>query len=65
MQLAIQTYELVDKHIRRLDSDLARFEAEIKNGAENLAQQPPTEQPTASTNKRMSHGTEFFFVWCS
>ncbi|XP_041982002.1 uncharacterized protein LOC121735292 [Aricia agestis] len=30
VQLAIQTYELVDKHIRRLDSDLARFESEIQ-----------------------------------
>lgn len=28
--LAQQTYELVDKHIRRLDSDLAKFEAEMK-----------------------------------
>jgi hypothetical protein len=36
VQLAIQTYELVDKHIRRLDSDLARFESEIKNGTVNL-----------------------------
>lgn len=33
VQLAIQTYELVDKHIRRLDSDLARFEAEIQDKA--------------------------------
>jgi len=33
VQLAIQTYELVDKHIRRLDSDLARFEAEVKDKA--------------------------------
>lgn len=33
MQLAIQTYELVDKHIRRLDSDLARFEGEIQDKA--------------------------------
>ncbi|XP_037083466.1 LOW QUALITY PROTEIN: inhibitor of growth protein 4-like [Pollicipes pollicipes] len=33
VQLAIQTYELVDKHIRRLDSDLARFESEIKQKA--------------------------------
>jgi len=33
VQLAIQTYELVDKHIRRLDNDLARFEAEIKEKA--------------------------------
>lgn len=33
VQLAIQTYELVDKHIRRLDSDLARFEGEIHEKA--------------------------------
>lgn len=33
VQLAIQTYELVDKHIRRLDSDLARFETEIQDKA--------------------------------
>lgn len=33
VQLAIQTYELVDKHIRRLDSDLARFETEIHDKA--------------------------------
>lgn len=31
VQLAIQTYELVDKHIRRLDADLARFEGEIQD----------------------------------
>ena len=30
VSIAIQTYELVDKHIRRLDSDLAKFEAEMK-----------------------------------
>ena len=30
VSIAIQTYELVDKHIRRLDADLAKFEAEIK-----------------------------------
>lgn len=35
VSLAIQTYELVDKHIRRLDSDLARFEAELKDKALN------------------------------
>jgi inhibitor of growth protein 4 len=33
VQLAIQTYEQVDKHIRRLDADLARFEAELKDKA--------------------------------
>jgi len=30
VQLAVQTYEMVDKHIRRLDSDLTRFEEELK-----------------------------------
>ena len=30
VQIAIQTYELVDKHIRRLDNDLAKFESEMK-----------------------------------
>lgn len=30
VQLAMQTYEMVDKHIRRLDADLARFEADLK-----------------------------------
>merc|ERR1712212_1475363 len=29
VQLATQTYEMVDRHIRRLDSDLSRFESEI------------------------------------
>jgi len=28
--LAVQTYELVDKHIRRLDTDLKKFEAELE-----------------------------------
>jgi len=39
VQLAIQTYELVDKHIRKLDSDLARFEAEIQDKALNSRNQ--------------------------
>jgi len=30
VQIAIQTYELVDKHIRKLDADLAKFESEMK-----------------------------------
>ena len=28
--IAMQTYEMVDKHIRKLDAELARFEADIK-----------------------------------
>lgn len=31
VQLAMQTYEMVDKHIRKLDADLARFEADLKD----------------------------------
>uniref|UniRef100_V9LA07 Inhibitor of growth protein n=1 Tax=Callorhinchus milii TaxID=7868 RepID=V9LA07_CALMI len=35
VQLAMQTYEMVDKHIRRLDADLARFEADLKEKLES------------------------------
>ncbi|ROT64894.1 inhibitor of growth protein 5 isoform X1 [Penaeus vannamei] len=48
VQLAIQTYELVDKHIRRLDSDLAKFEAEIKEKALNNNKK---EEDTSSKKK--------------
>uniref|UniRef100_A0A1I8FL74 Inhibitor of growth protein n=1 Tax=Macrostomum lignano TaxID=282301 RepID=A0A1I8FL74_9PLAT len=37
VQLAMQTYEMVDRHIRRLDTDLARFEAELKERANRAA----------------------------
>ncbi|XP_074605660.1 inhibitor of growth protein 5 isoform X1 [Brevipalpus obovatus] len=30
VQLSMQTYEMIDKHIRRLDSELAKLEAELK-----------------------------------
>lgn len=30
VQLAMQTYEMVDKHIRRLDSELGKLESELK-----------------------------------
>ncbi|ESO05837.1 hypothetical protein HELRODRAFT_184897 [Helobdella robusta] len=36
VQLAMQTYEMVDKHIRKLDADLARFEAELKEKAADV-----------------------------
>lgn len=50
VQLAIQTYELVDKHIRRLDSDLARFEAEIQDKA--LSSSRAQEETTGSKKGR-------------
>lgn len=49
VQLAIQTYELVDKHIRRLDSDLARFEGEIQD--KTLSARGKSEE---TVGKRMS-----------
>ncbi|RXG69040.1 Inhibitor of growth protein 4 [Armadillidium vulgare] len=49
VHLAIQTYELVDKHIRRLDSDLAKFEAEIKEKALNTNKK---EEETSKMKKR-------------
>ncbi|GBP29509.1 Inhibitor of growth protein 5 [Eumeta japonica] len=51
VQLAIQTYELVDKHIRRLDSDLARFESEIQEKVitARAAQQAAADQENSST----------------
>jgi inhibitor of growth protein 4 len=30
VELAVQTYELVDKHIRRLDTELKKFESELE-----------------------------------
>ncbi|CAG7836035.1 unnamed protein product [Allacma fusca] len=58
VQLAIQTYELVDKHIRRLDSDLARFESEIKNGAVGTPTPPRTETPPPTTNNKRGRKKE-------
>ncbi|XP_030750189.1 inhibitor of growth protein 5 isoform X1 [Sitophilus oryzae] len=49
VQLAIQTYELVDKHIRRLDNDLARFESEIQDKALNSRNQ---EEPSIGKKGR-------------
>ncbi|BET00173.1 inhibitor of growth protein [Nesidiocoris tenuis] len=50
VQLAIQTYELVDKHIRRLDSDLARFESEIQDKA--LTSSRALEEQATNQQKR-------------
>uniref|UniRef100_A0A915L2Q1 Inhibitor of growth protein n=1 Tax=Romanomermis culicivorax TaxID=13658 RepID=A0A915L2Q1_ROMCU len=50
VQLAMQTYEMVDKHIRRLDSELAKFESELKRSV--LKQQ----QQQSSTNQRSKTG---------
>merc|ERR1712083_71194 len=31
VNIAVATYEMIDKHIRKLDSDLAKFESEMKD----------------------------------
>lgn len=49
VQLAIQTYELVDKHIRRLDSDLARFEGEIQD--KTITSRGKSEETVAKSEK--------------
>ncbi|XP_030647345.1 inhibitor of growth protein 5a isoform X3 [Chanos chanos] len=41
VQLAMQTYEMVDKHIRRLDADLARFENELKQKLDTSGYESP------------------------
>merc|ERR1712080_297605 len=38
VKLAIDTYELVDKHIRKLDADLIKFETEMKEAGGRLSQ---------------------------
>lgn len=53
VQLAIQTYELVDKHIRRLDSDLARFEAEIQDKALNNSRAQEENTSTKKGRKKL------------
>lgn len=50
VQIAIQTYELVDKHIRRLDSDLARFEGEIQD--KTLNARGKSEEVTAKSKRK-------------
>jgi len=45
VSIAIQTYEMVDKHIRRLDADLAKFEAELREKGGRLSQTESEEDP--------------------
>merc|ERR1712080_146562 len=54
VQLAMQTYEMVDKHIRRLDSDLTRFEEELKQ----QQQQELVQSGEEETRKRKHEKSE-------
>ncbi|KAK6270448.1 hypothetical protein J4Q44_G00393170 [Coregonus suidteri] len=55
VQLAMQTYEMVDKHIRRLDTDLARFEADLKE-----KQIESTDYDSTSSKGKKS----MYLKWC-
>mmetsp|Transcript_25272 Transcript_25272/g.28103 ORF Transcript_25272/g.28103 Transcript_25272/m.28103 type:complete len:218 (+) Transcript_25272:110-763(+) len=49
ISIAVQTYDMVDKHIRRLDQDLQRFESEL--AMERKAQAQKTEQAMRAKGK--------------
>lgn len=44
VQLAMQIYEMVDKHIRRLDADLARFENDLQDKLDSSSQESSDEK---------------------
>jgi inhibitor of growth protein 4 len=50
VSLASQTYEMVDKHIRKLDSELARLESEMKDKQVHLSASSTADE-TAGTSK--------------
>ncbi|KAH8305408.1 hypothetical protein KR018_002816, partial [Drosophila ironensis] len=56
VQLAIQTYELVDKQIRRLDNDLARFEGEIQEKASST--RAKSEEVVAKKGRKKTKDTK-------
>ena len=57
VNLAVQTYEMVDRHIRKLDADLARFEAEMKEAGGRLSQ---TESEGEETDREKKVRPEYF-----
>jgi len=52
VNIAIQTYEMVDKHIRRLDSDLAKFEAEMREQGGRLSQTETEDEEVTNKQKK-------------
>jgi len=57
VQLATQTYEMVDRHIRRLDSDLSRFESELAERGGLETSSPHSDKKNAR-NRRGAEGDE-------
>ena len=55
VKIAIQTYEMVDKHIRRLDGDLAKFEAEMREKgrlSQTETEESDDEEPTKKRGRK-------------
>jgi len=51
VNIAVHTYELVDKHIRKLDSDLAKFESDMKEKG-RLSQSETEEEEEIPVKKK-------------
>uniref|UniRef100_A0A8C1WVT8 Inhibitor of growth protein n=2 Tax=Cyprinus carpio TaxID=7962 RepID=A0A8C1WVT8_CYPCA len=62
VQLAMQIYEMVDKHIRRLDADLARFENDLQekldSGVLDSSDEKQSRKDKNIKDKRASHGRD-------
>lgn len=58
IQLAMQTYEMVDKHIRRLDSELARLENELKEKQLNVSSEEKSKK-RGKTKKKKGSASSF------
>lgn len=50
VNIAVATYEMIDKHIRKLDSDLAKFESEMKDKG-RLSQTESEEEEVVNKKK--------------
>ncbi|XP_073730050.1 inhibitor of growth protein 5b isoform X2 [Misgurnus anguillicaudatus] len=62
VQLAMQIYEMVDKHIRRLDADLARFENDLQDkldsGIQDSSDEKLSRKDKKIKEKKGSHGRD-------
>jgi len=54
VKIAISTYELVDKHIRKLDADLAKFESEMKETGGRLSQTESEDEEEEKSEVKIS-----------
>jgi hypothetical protein len=51
VKLAVDTYELVDRHIRKLDADLIKFETEMKEAGGRLSQTESEDEEKVTEKK--------------